>query len=201
LSPSYSGVSWAVNAGAKTIRLINNWPNPKYANATNDKVPSEIAYVDGKPSKWGYSIGPNDKSFRWIKILLEPDSRYAKSVAPVKQSNEMLDQLHRNAVSIVADYLRLLWGYTMKDIEQRQGPDFRDIFDLRVVMSVPAMWSPAAKDKTLQAAKQAGLGDDIRLVTEPEAAALATLKDKSEMQELRVSLSLLQAHVLIQVAR
>jgi len=51
---------------------------------------------------------------------------------------------------------------------------------MKVIMSVPAMWSPVAKEKTLQAAKQAGLGDNVILVSEPEAAALATLKEREE---------------------
>lgn len=78
----------------------------------------------------------------------------------------------------------------MKEIGRKQGDNFRDSYKLKVVMSVPAMWTPVAKERTLQAARQAGLGTDINLVTEPEAAALATLKDKEEMQELQVRQSL-----------
>lgn len=46
-------------------------------------------------------------------------------------------------------------------------------------MTVPAVWSDAARAKTLECAERAGLGDGveagIRLVTEPEAAALYAL--------------------------
>ena len=179
-------MSWAVNGGAKTVRLINNWKNPQARNATADKVPTVISYVNGRPSKWGYEVGPKDQSFRWIKVLFEPDSKYEKVLQPVKKSNELLQELEKSAVTVAADYLRELWHFTMNDIEKRQGKDFRDIYTLKVIMSVPAMWTPAAKEKTLHAAKAAGLGDDIALVTEPEAAALATLKDKSDMDELKV---------------
>lgn len=187
---SYSGISWAVNGGAKTIRLINNWPNPEARNATADKVPSIISYAGG-PSKWGYDVDvTREECFRWIKVLLETESRYANVVEPVKKSNELLGRLNKSAVSVVADYLRLLWNYTTEDIKKLKGADFRQIYALKVVMSVPAMWSPAAKDKTREAAKLAGLGEDVMLVTEPEAAALATLKDKSDMEELQVSVVL-----------
>ncbi|KAL8838117.1 MAG: hypothetical protein Q9170_002258 [Blastenia crenularia] len=175
----HSGVSWAVNGGSKVIRLINNWPDPTAQNASKDKVPSSISYVNGKPQKWGYTVGLTDESFKWIKILLEENHKYITTVEPVKDSNQLLTKVDKKAHEVVADYLRLLWDYTLDDI-QRFHPNFRDIFALRVVLTVPAMWSPAAKDKTLQAARLAGMPSPIKLVTEPEAAALATLRDKAD---------------------
>jgi hypothetical protein len=130
-----------------------------------------------------------DESFRWIKILLEPNCKYTGVVEPVKRSNKLLGTLHKNAVTVVADYLRLLWTYTMEDIQRRHA-DFREIYALKVIITVPAMWTPAAKEKTLEAAKAAGLSDNITLVTEPEAAALATLKDKSEIEDFKVCLGI-----------
>ncbi|KAM0796671.1 hypothetical protein BDR22DRAFT_866080 [Usnea florida] len=182
---THSGVSWAVNGGSKVIRLINNWPDPLAQNASKDKVPSSISYVDGKPQKWGYSVGLNDESFRWIKVLLEENHKYATTVEPVKDSNTLLRKVNKTAQAVVADYLRLLWDYTLDDIKKFH-PDYQDIYALRVVLTVPAIWSPTAKDKTLQAARIAGMPGNIRLVTEPEAAALATLKDKAEDNTLKV---------------
>lgn len=182
-------MSWAVNGGVRTIRLINNWPSHS-RNATNDKVPSILSYEQGHPGKWGYNVDiTREESFRWVKVLLEGDSKYANVVEPVRNSNQLLARMNKTPVSVVADYLRLLWEYTMNDIEKRQGRDFKDIYSLKVVMSVPAMWSPAAKEKTRQAAEMAGLGGEVQLVTEPEAAALATLTDKPNMEELQVSVA------------
>lgn len=171
------------------VKVITNWPNPSAGrNPSSDKVPTVIAYENGQPSKWGYTVGDSDLSFRWFKLLLENEKRYAERAEQVEQSKELLEQLGKQAVDVVADYLRCLWTFTMKEIERKQDTNFKEIYTLKVIMSVPAMWSPAAKEKTLQAAKQAGLGDNIVLVTEPEAAALATLKDKDEeTQELNVS--------------
>lgn len=42
---------------------------------------------------------------------------------------------------------------------------------IKVILTVPAVWSDAAKDATLRAAEKAGLGTDIRMISEPEAAA------------------------------
>ena len=181
----HSGVSWAVNGGSKVIRLISNWPHPQAQNASNDKVPSSISYVNGKPQKWGYIVGLNDESFRWIKILLEEDHKYAHMVEPVKDSNTLLRKVQKTAQEVVADYLKLLWEYTIDDI-RKFHPDYQNIFSIRVVLTVPAIWSPAAKDKTQQAAKLAGIPGNIQMVAEPEAAALATLKDKVEENTLKV---------------
>lgn len=141
--------------------------------------------MNGKPQKWGYTVGLNDESFRWIKILLEENHKYVTMVEPVKDSNTLLRKVDKTAQEVVADYLKLLWDYTIDDI-RKFHPDYKDIFSLRVVLTVPAIWSHRAKEKTLQAAKIAGMPGEIKLVTEPEAAALATLKDKAEENQLMV---------------
>ena len=165
--------------------MIDNWPHPSARNISRVKVPSAISYVHGRPKRWGYKVESNDISFQWFKVLLEEDHGYATTVELVKESNMLLRKLGKTAEGVVADYLGLLWGFTLKDIREIY-PDFKKIFALRVVLTVPAVWSPAAKDRTVQAARQAGLPEDIRLVAEPEAAALATLKEKAEEQTLKV---------------
>lgn len=171
-------MSWAVNGGDQIIHLINNWPNPRAQNAAYDKVPSSISYSDGKPNKWGYTVEPTDESFKWFKVLLEPNHKYTDTVEPVKNSNTLLEKIGKTPQEVAADYLRQIWDYTKEEIRTYQGQDFEEIYALRVILTVPALWSHAAKDNSLQAALAAGMPADIVLVTEPEAAALATLKDK-----------------------
>lgn len=45
------------------------------------------------------------------------------------------------------------------------------------MLAVPAVWIAGAKDRTIQAARAAGLPESIELVTESEAGALAVMKD------------------------
>jgi len=50
------------------------------------------------------------------------------------------------------------------------------------IMTVPAIWSDCARDRTLRCALNAGLGvrgnmESIKLVTEPEAAAMFTISE------------------------
>ncbi|KAI1123685.1 hypothetical protein F5Y10DRAFT_285795 [Nemania abortiva] len=183
---TYSGVSWAINEGEKKVRLITDWRNPQAANANQEKVPSKISYQDGNIHHWGYEVSIKEESFKWIKILLEPEQKYSHTVDEVKNSNELLAKLGMTADQVVRDYLRELWAYTRENIRKRIGEDdWESEFQRRVILTVPAIWSHQAKDRTLRAAKEAGLPDDIRIVTEPEAAALATLKSKEAENTLQ----------------
>lgn len=130
-----------------------------------------------------------EESFRWTKILLEPESKYARTVQEVRDSNELLQKLNKTAEEVIRDYLREIWRYTAEYIRKRVGDDnWEETYTIHVVLTVPAMWSHAAKDKTLKAARDANLPANIKLVTEPEAAALATLHDKAEENALSVCL-------------
>jgi hypothetical protein len=54
--------------------------------------------------------------------------------------------------------------------------DFVESTPMETILTVPAVWSDKAKSDTLQCAHRAGFGemDKIRLITEPEAAAVYT---------------------------
>lgn len=78
----------------------------------------------------------------------------------------------------VTDYLTKLQQHTTTQLCRRYGDNFRGQTKVEYVLTVPAVWSDAAKNATLLAAERAGMGTryDIKLISEPEAAALYTLK-------------------------
>lgn len=88
----------------------------------------------------------------------------------------MLERKGKDAQTAVADYLRELWIHVQKVLARRWM--FMSSTSVQVVLTVPAIWSDAAKDATLAAARRAGMGDNIMLVSEPEAAALYALPKK-----------------------
>jgi hypothetical protein len=187
MSPSYSGVSWAVNGGNKNIRVINDWRNPDSTVATSDKVPSKLSYQDGKPYHWGYTVNFKEQSLSWFKLLLDPENKIGRDSENVLNTVKLLALLGKTAEDAAADYLRLLWQYAKDEISKIRGDDWADIYTLKAVLTVPAIWSPSAKDKTQRIARKAGLPGNVSLVSEPEAAALAVLKEKAEDSEpLRV---------------
>ncbi|KAF2200940.1 actin-like ATPase domain-containing protein [Delitschia confertaspora ATCC 74209] len=179
---THSGVSWAVNGGSKNVRLITDWPNP-LPNANSEKVPTTISYKDGKPHNWGYNVGLGEDSFKWFKILLDPDHKLRSKAEAVVASSALLRSLNKTAEDVAADYLRIIWEYAKEDISRMKGDNWESMYNLKVVLTVPAIWSPAAKDKTEKVARAAGLPKDISLVSEPEAAALAVMKEKNDEDE------------------
>lgn len=178
---TYSGVSWVVNGGSKTVRVINDWPNPSSTVATSDKVPTIISYENGQPSKWGFSVDNVKKdSLRWVKLLLDPKNKIGRSSEAVLTSTKLLSEMNKTPEDVAADFLRIIWNYTKEDIQKHRGSEWESIYTVKAVLTVPAIWSPLAKDKTLEIARKAGLPDEIELVTEPEAAALAVLKERCD---------------------
>lgn len=185
---TFSGVCWAIDEGQKKARVITDWPNQQMqGNGDAEKVPSAISFADGRMKAWGYDIGIRDDPLRWFKVLLEPDHKYAQATNEVKSSNALLNSLGKTVEDVVAQYLECLWSYTKSHIRKRiHDEDWEHTYDLSVVLTVPAIWSPVAKERTLKAARAAGLPSNPILLTEPEAAALATLHDKADDESLRI---------------
>lgn len=186
--PRHSGVSWAVNAGKKEVRLVDDWPNPQATVATHEKVPTKIAYKGGKPVTWGYNIGSGEQCFQWFKILLDPENKYRKHAQQPLESQQLMGSINKTADEVVADYMRMLWDYTKLDIARLKGDNWQSAYELKIVITVPAIWSDAAKVRTKKAAEAAGIPSNISLVSEPEAAAhavLANMSDEDEPLEVR----------------
>jgi hypothetical protein len=174
----YSCVSWATD-GHRSIRVINNWPNLYSLHATSDKVPSKITYRDGVPHHWGFTVDTRERHIRFFKLLLDSDD------ADWHGSNQALDAarqlliLAKTPEDAAADYLQLLWEYTKNDIGKALRDDEVNKHNLKVVMTVPTIWSQAVHEKIVEIARNAGLPGNISLVSELEAAALAVLRNRS----------------------
>lgn len=154
------------------LTLLNRWPGG--SNLTTEKAPTEIAYTDqSSRPRWGFQLRPGDKRLRCIKLQLDPGQQLPSYVSQSELSHLMMLQ-GKSAQTAVADYLRELWGHAKEALTRRWPFLSRTATD--IILTVPAVWSDAAKDATLKAAKQAGMGDNITLISEPEAAAVYTLK-------------------------
>jgi molecular chaperone DnaK (HSP70) len=62
----------------------------------------------------------------------------------------------------VADYLREIHKHAEAELMKRYGAIFLDTTDVEWILTVPAVWSDRAKDATLAAARQAGMGPSTR---------------------------------------
>ncbi len=173
-----------------TLATFCSWPGSN--GIASDKVPTEIAYdttgssasSGGSASasasggvKWGFQFKPEETRLRCIKLFLDRNQKLPHFVSPLETAAQ-LRKYDRNVMDAVSDYLTQIYKHTMGTLAKRYGEAFMAHTPVEFVLTVPAVWSDAAKNATLQAAERAGMGSrhEVRLISEPEAAAVYTLK-------------------------
>lgn len=160
---------------------------------TSDKVPTEIGYNEplqkdsnfsveksAKPAqgiKWGFQFKPEETRLRCIKLFLDRNQKLPHYVSPLETAAQ-LRKYDKTVIEAVSDYLSQIYKHTIETLTRRYGETFMSMTKVEFVLTVPAVWSDAAKDSTLKAAEKAGMGNrhELKLISEPEAAAVYTLK-------------------------
>ncbi|KAL6828349.1 HSP70 family [Trichoderma camerunense] len=186
---TYSGVAWTTSSRPGHINIITNWDASKSHCSDKEKVPSAIHYDDKGVVSWGYSVPEKASSlkFEWFKLCLLDESDIPddiRNAAQIKASQTSLRESNKPVVDVISDYLRGLWKHSIRNIRRAIGGQLVDISRFKVVATIPAIWPPYAQMRMLEAIEKAGIlesrtaGDTIlEFLTEPEAAALATIND------------------------
>jgi len=96
----------------------------------------------------------------------------------------------KNPVDMVTDYLAEIRKHCEQEWKKQYGDVVFEALDKEIVVTVPAVWKESAKDATIQAVKRAAFvrpngpherpDSRIRMITEPEAAAIYALKGMTE---------------------
>ncbi|KAH0163598.1 actin-like ATPase domain-containing protein, partial [Aureobasidium melanogenum] len=170
------------------ITVVKDWPGSN--GITSEKVPSELAYkdvrqgikrdfagdpvsgsgTDSKKIRWGFELDPHDLRLRYLKLRLDERQDYPPSV-----SKEIIDNLlKQSGVDVqeaVSNYMSAVFLCAREAMVVRFGEDMVSTTPIKIIVTVPAVWSDAAKDATLKAAEKAGMGKNIQMISEPEAAA------------------------------
>lgn len=87
----------------------------------------------------------------------------------------------RNVDKLVTDYISALGNHLMYTLREKLGAGVLKSTPLEYIVTVPAIWSDLAKDKTRQACQRASALSvtstkaPIHLISEPEAAAIYAL--------------------------
>ncbi|KAF1989034.1 putative hsp70 family protein [Aulographum hederae CBS 113979] len=188
---TFSGVAFTCTATPLDVDIIKQWPGGN--GITSDKVPTEIGYFaapssgsstptsnGGSPeivTKWGFQFAPSEPRLRCIKLFLDRAQPLPHFVSPLDTAAQ-LRKFDRTVMDAVSDYLTAIYKHTMDTLTRRYGETFMAQAQTEFVLTVPAVWSDAAKNATLQAAERAGMGSrhTMKLISEPEAAAVYTLK-------------------------
>lgn len=157
---------------------------------TSEKVPTELAYgtvaqgtkrhFNGRPISaprraaekitWGFELKPDQPRLRCLKLRLDPRQKLPSYVSKDALDRQLLLS-GRTAEGAIADYLSLAVARVKDEMKKRYGEHMMATTPIDVILTVPAVWSDAAKDATLRAAEKAGMGTNITMISEPEAAA------------------------------
>lgn len=163
------------------MEIIKTWPGSD--GITSDKVPTEITYEAAAAStseattKWGFQFKPHEARLRCIKLFLDWSQKLPFYVSHHDTATQ-LRWCNKTVVDAVSDYLTQIRAHTVATLTRRYGESFMASTKVQFVLTCSAVWSDAAKNTTLVAAERAGMGrrDEIQMISEPEAAAVYTLR-------------------------
>lgn len=144
-------------------------------------MPSEVAYLY-EGLRWGCDNPPREKWHVWTK--LELDNRADGEAAKIIGEMSTQFQTRKPPVEIIADFLAQFKAHSMKNLDEKYGKELWRTLPITLVVTVPAVWSDVAKHRTMQAIEKADFNSlefkqltlPILVTTEPEAAALHTIK-------------------------
>ncbi|KAF3931474.1 hypothetical protein ABW19_dt0204232 [Dactylella cylindrospora] len=170
---TYSGLAFAdTTPGEPQISIIQNWPT--CGNRAISQVPTEIAYTPDQATQfsWGYDIQANLTILKWFKLFLEYTDDEIKTMCDLPPGKTILD--------ITSDFLGALYRHAMEQLYLQRGRAVMEITQVDFVLTIPAVWNEQACFRTRQAAERAGFtrNHTLSMCTEPEAAALYTLKSQ-----------------------
>ncbi|KAF9575281.1 hypothetical protein EC968_003633 [Mortierella alpina] len=183
---TFSGVAYAFKSNGDVLEMTT-WPHQ--ANLYG-KVPTVSAYSkeNDRMHSWGYAakaamLTPNSRNLDLLqKFKLFLDNDLAPYLPPLPRTI--------NPQNAISDYLRAVHTHAITEIMKNAGGQAFDQQHVQYCLTVPAMWTDAAKGVMRQTAIQAGLIQPsdpphrLLLVSEPEAAAMYCEK-KCEQFNLR----------------
>lgn len=90
-------------------------------------------------------------------------------------------------MEITTDYLRALWSHALTHLNDKIGTYLLDNLQIKLVVTIPAIWDHQAQELTKAAAKAAGMLNrrkptTLELCSEPEAAARYVISENMAMQ-------------------
>jgi hypothetical protein len=124
--------------------VVHDWPSSHTKIGTKEKVPSEIAYLEDGTINWGSCIDPSIKRHIWTKLRLET-SQKGEIAKIVKEFSSTTEHDGKEPVDIVADFLAQVRAHLIRNLDDRYGNELWRSLSITLVVTVPAVWSDAAK--------------------------------------------------------
>lgn len=192
-------MSWAFSGQPNDIEIITRWKAQLRFNSDTEKTPSTLLYqADNGDALWGYGIPAANgyEPLKWFKLLLIDlnDLPHELRASPqIAEARKILEDNNKNAIEVVGDYLRNLWNHSIESISLSAGKKLVHLCKFHVVITLPAIWPAYAKARMRRAATDAGIlksrwaGETkLSFISEPEAAALATMRDLGNRPDIKV---------------
>jgi molecular chaperone DnaK (HSP70) len=123
--------------------------------------------------------------------------------AKVKQARAYLKKHNKSAIEIIALFLRHLWNHATQHITETVSRNLVNFSKFHIVITLPAIWPDYARNRMKEAASIAGMlakrsaGEtELSFISEPEAAALATLAEMESRNDIKVCYLQVQTFIL-----
>jgi molecular chaperone DnaK (HSP70) len=191
---TYSGAAFTWGNKVDQIEVITSWESDLHGNSDEDKAPTVLSHKEGV--RWGYDVPPESDQIRWFKLLLLDEKDVPDDIrrsGKLRAARKYLRKYRKTAISVIAEYLRLLWRHCEQRIAETISHRFVSYARFHIVITVPAIWPQYARVRMREAAQEAGLLEPrlsgtpiLDIISEPEAAALATLRDMSDRSDIKV---------------
>ncbi|KAF4462383.1 hypothetical protein FALBO_10812 [Fusarium albosuccineum] len=193
---TFSGVAWAYSREPDTIELVTSWDSELNHCSDVEKAPTQLYYGnDGKQVLWGYSIPTDKDALKWFKLLLLDEKDLPDGISAstqIQEARRLRTEINKDSIDIIGCFLRKIWNHTIESIKRTVSAELLQKSIFHVVITLPAIWPPYAQHRMKQAAKISGILDarscgatTLRFISEPEAAALATMKDLSKRSTIK----------------
>jgi len=186
----HTGVSYVTSdkTSIDDIDVFRTWPGDGRPVEGNWKTPTVIAY--GAENRgvsrnhWGYEVRRGMASCSWTKLLLDTSAETSEFDDPSLRNATGSALFHlprgKDAQMVCQDFLTEVYRFVVDNLKMRMTPQVFDMTPIECYLTVPAIWADKARSATWEAAKAAGFGsrpfDELRMIAEPEAAAIAALR-------------------------
>ncbi|KAL9020036.1 MAG: hypothetical protein Q9185_002725 [Variospora sp. 1 TL-2023] len=158
---------------------FSGWPDNDCLGAvSNAKVPTELQYTEDG-FVWGFGIPHDMLRHQWFKLGLDPKRPKPMSglASALPDEKAAPPEHNQSPETLVKDYLSALRQHLESVLAKTLPGSVFMTTPREYIITVPAIWSDAAVSKTRKCAERAGMGrgEELRLVSEPEAAAIWAL--------------------------
>ncbi|KAJ4137767.1 hypothetical protein NW768_003357 [Fusarium equiseti] len=193
---TYSGIAWAYSREPDEIELVTSWEAELNHCSDVEKAPTQLLYSSERDTSWGYSVPADQDALKWFKLFLLDEEDIPPEMSnssQIRHARRLLKGLKKDPADVIGCFLRKIWNHTIDSVRRSIGAELLKKSRFYVVITLPAIWPPYAQQRMKQAARSSGILDvrpcgdtTLRFISEPEAAALATIKDLSKRSTIKV---------------